>query len=346
MSMKIVFAAKDGFDYNRVKVLREGLALIPDCEVELFKIPMRNKAAGEILKSLSADAQAVYVPPFRHRDLAFVRKYSSAPVVFDPLISRYLTKVIDYKHYHKAPQKWFIDFRDFRNCDLLISDTPAHLNYFKKTFFLPKRQKTLVLPVGVNTDLFQTTNSTPKNTQTFKIGFYGSFVPLQGTLKIIEMAAHLQKQASSIQLEIIGSGYQYQRAQDMVKRLGLNNLHFRGWLKYEELAEAISNFDLCLGIFGESLKADLVVPNKIYHYAAMGKAILSKENETMRAFFNHNENIFLSSTDPSEMAEVIINLSKQPDLLLKVGENARKLMLERYSHKKLAEQFIDAIKEL
>jgi hypothetical protein len=62
--MKIVFAAKDGFEYNRVKVLRAGLESLPNCEVILFKLPERNKITGQQLLKLSKDADAVYVPLF------------------------------------------------------------------------------------------------------------------------------------------------------------------------------------------------------------------------------------------------------------------------------------------
>jgi glycosyltransferase involved in cell wall biosynthesis len=345
--MKIVFAAKDGFEYNRVKVLRAGLESLPNCEVILFKLPERNKITGQQFLKLSKDADAVYVPPFRHRDLRFVRKYSSAPVVFDPLISRYLTKVVDYKQYHKAPQKWFIDYRDFRNCDLLLADTEEHLQYFKNTFLLPKSLKTLVVPVGVNTEVFKPNYSQIKNTpSTFKIGFYGSFVPLQGALKIIHCAALLAQMNQNVEFEIIGSGHQYQEALDLTKKLKLNNINFRGWLKYDDLAEAINSYDLCLGIFGDSLKADLVVPNKIYHYAAMAKPILTKDSPSMRHYFKNEENIFLCKAEAKDMAEKIISLIDQPTLLSSTAQQARSLMLEKYSHKVLAQSFVDAIRSL
>tara|TARA_R110002050_G_scaffold2603_6_gene14863 strand:- start:10369 stop:11406 length:1038 start_codon:yes stop_codon:yes gene_type:complete len=342
--MKIVFAAKDGFDYNRVRVLRAGLESLNDVDVVLFKIPDRNKRVGAQLKELSKDATAVYIPPFRHRDLGFVRKFSSAPVVFDPLISRFLTKVIDYKHYHKAPQKWLIDYRDFRNCDLLIADTEEHLTYFKRTFFLPKRLASLVLPVGVNTEAFQGAAQISKKASTpFKIGFYGSFVPLQGTLKIIQCAALLTQMGVSAEFEIIGSGYQYQAALDLAQKLKLSNISFRGWLKYEDLAEAINSYDLCLGIFGDSLKADSVIPNKIFHYAAMAKPILSKDSPSMRRYFKDKENIFLCSTQPQEMADKIQILLAHPEKLSAVAKNARQLMEDEFSHKVLAQRFVNAI---
>jgi len=345
--MKIVFAAKDGFDYNRVKVLRAGLESIPSIELILFKISNRNKAAGRQLQELTKDAAAVYVPPFRHRDLSFVRKYSSAPVLFDPLISRYLTKVVDYKQYHKAPQKWLIDYRDFRNCDLLIADTEEHLSYFKRTFFLPKTLSTLVLPVGVNTDAFKALGEKSSQSSTlFKIGFYGSFVPLQGTLKIIECAALLAQMGVPVEFEIIGTGHQYQKALDLAKKHNLKNINFRGWLKYDDLAEAINSYNLCLGIFGDSLKADLVVPNKIFHYAAMAKPVLSKDSPSMQRYFKDEENIFLCSTEPAAMAEKIISLINRPEALSAVAKKARRLMEEKYSHKILAQSLVKAIEAL
>lgn len=340
--MRILVAGKDGFKYNRTHILLEGLRALPQHEVEIFKITGRNTREGARLSDHSRQADVVYVPPFRHRDLSFIKKYSQAPVVFDPLVSRYLTKVIDYGHFWKAPQKWLVDFRDFRNCDLLLADTKAHLQYFKKTLLLPSSLPCGVLPVGVDTAAFQP-NEAPAS-EKFTVGFYGTFVPLQGIFQIIE-AAKLLEQETDIQFEIIGTGYQYHAAKKRVEKLELRNLNFKGWVKYADLAQALNQFDLALGVFGKSVKTDLVVPNKLFHYAAAGKAILTKENKALREVFTPGENIYTCGPQPQAIAENIRQLKANDGELRRVGAAARATMETAYSPTHIAQRFIRLVEE-
>lgn len=335
--MRVLFAAKDGFKYNRTHILAEGLKAIGS-QVDYFKIPERSTTQGRVLRDLSLRADVVIVPPFRHRDLGFVKRYSKSPVVFDPLISRYLTKVVDYGHYWKAPQKWLIDRRDFKNCDLLLADTQAHLNYFKKTFYLPTSLKTGVLPLGVNLKDFKT--KPPHNdTNAFHVGFYGSFVPLQGVLKIIE-AISLIKDVKGLKFTIIGTGYQYKAARELASSKGLSDNIFKGWVPYETLPSEIEKFDLGLGVFGDSMKADMVVPNKLYHYAASAKAILSKDSPGMREVFSPGINLAVCEPSPQAIADNILMLKNQRAETMAMGKMAHRLMEEQYGEEAIAQKFL------
>ncbi len=340
--MKILFAAKDGFKYNRTFILSEGLKAI-GVDVQFYKIPERQAKYGKELRDFSLSADAVFVPPFRHRDLAFVKKYSKSPVVFDPLISRYLTKVVDYGQYYKAPQKWLIDYRDFRNCDLLIADTQSHLDYFCKSFLLPSKLPKAVVPVGVNTDEF--TAQYPKPSGDLNIGFYGTMVPLQGVLKIIEALAVL-KDESGLTFSILGTGYQYEAARELAAYKGLPVSIFKGWVSYVDLAYELSKIDLGLGIFGSSQKSDLVVPNKIFHYAALGKGILTKDSPAMREMFVHQKNIHCLKGGPEELAAAILHFRDNRTDLINLAYNARQNIEEHYSHKAVAKKLVEAISRL
>jgi len=333
---KVLFTAKDGFSYNRTHILAQGLETLEQAP-QFYKIPERSAQYGAVLRELSLEADLVYVPPFRHRDLSFIRKYAQAPVIFDPLISRYLTKVVDYGHYWKAPQKWLIDYRDFRNCDLLLADTQLHLDYFKKKFFLPSSLASAVLPIGVDLDNYQA--SFPKSTGPLKVGFYGSFVPLQGVLKIIEALA-LIKEEKDLEFTIIGTGYQYKEARQLASRKGLNDSIFKGWVNYDDLATELSRIDLGLGVFGNSLKTDLVVPNKLYHYAALGKGILTKNSPGAQEVFQDRETMGTSSTKPIDIAEKILYYRDNRMELIRIARNARQLMEDQYSHAAIAQKFL------
>ncbi|WP_421753525.1 glycosyltransferase family protein [Croceimicrobium sp.] len=340
--MQFLFAAKDGFQYNRTYILAEGLKELGH-DVQYYKIPERQPKYGQVLRDLSLKADVVLVPPFRHRDLSFVRRYAQAPVVFDPLISRYLTKVVDYGHYWKAPQKWWIDFRDFRNCDLLLADTAAHLQYFEKTLKLPSSLPKAVVPVGVHLEEFPA--HYPKENDTLEVGFYGTFVPLQGVFTIIEAMA-LLKDEKGLNFTLLGTGHQYEEARHLAIDCGLSLDIFKGWIPYDELAAQIAKFDLALGVFGESLKADLVVPNKLYHYAASGKAILTKDSPGLREVFEPGLDVLTTEADPQALADKIRYLRDHRTELSALGHKARQRMEASYSKAAIAQRLVDAVEKL
>lgn len=339
--MRILFTGKSDFSYNRTHILRQGLAQMTDVEIIDFPIISRAGFDKAKFRELSASCDFVYIPPFRHRDVAFIKRLSKSPVVFDPLISKLLTKD-DFGHFWKLPFKYLIDKIPFSTCDLLLADTQAHKDYFQQKFNITE-QKIAVLPIGVPREGFY---PQPKKTKTdqFIVGFYGSFVPLQGTDVIMKVAFEL-KDHFDIEFQIIGEGYRYPQARKLASELQLDRVHFLGRKAYESLNQHINEFDVCLGIFGDSDKADFVIPNKIYHYAAAAKCILSRDTRGIRELFAHDQNIVLCSTNPKEIAAQILQLKMQPEKRQTIGRAAAELINKHYDELSIARRFVEILRQ-
>lgn len=338
--MKILFIGKSDFQYNRVKVLIEGLKKLEGIDLIFFPITNRKKFDKEKFQATEKIVDFIYIPPFRHRDVSFIKRIATKPIVFDPLISKYLTKD-DYGHFWKLPFKYLLDKVPFSKCDILISDTEQHRLYFSKKFDIPL-QKIAALHIGVDTSSFYISEDKKTDEELFKVGFYGSFVPLQGTGKIIE-TANLLKDEQDIQFQIIGSGHDFKRAEKLTKKWELKNIRFFGAVKYDELNSLINQFDICLGIFGDSKKADYVIPNKIYHYASIGKCVVTKNSEGIKELFTHNKDIILSSTEPEDIAKKIIELKNDPAKRKAIGKSGFQLITEKYNEVEVAKKFISIL---
>lgn len=336
--ISILVAGKKGLSYNRTRVLIQGLEKLEEVKVSSFEFGKKNGETGNKLNELSADVDYILVPAFRHTDVKFVKKYSNKPVIFDPLISNYLTKVVDYQHWWKAPSKYFSDFFPMHQADILIADTEHHKLYFSKTFKIPL-ERIVVVPVGVTADEFLPKEKEATSSP-FRVGFYGSFVPLQGAEKIA-LAAKELKQHADIEFHLIGSGATFKETQKIVEKHNLSNVHFPGWLEYDDLAAAIQSFDVCLGIFGDSKKADFVVPNKVYHYGAMGKCIISKDTPGIREVFEDQKNILLCTNSPSDIAKAILELKENDALRKHLGEQAHALISMEYNEMAIAKRLVD-----
>mgnify|MGYP006432393261 CR=1 FL=1 len=335
--MKILFTGKSKLDYNRVLVLKAGLKKVDNTEVIEFKLKKGDASNLKQLQDLDKKVDFIYIPPMRHSDVSYVKKHTSSPVVFDPLISKYLTKA-DYGHFWKLPIKYFLDKIPFDRADILLTDTKAHREYFIKKFNLsPNKVKPLY--IGADTQVFTRQNHVEDKREKFTVGFYGSFIPLQGTDKIVKTAQCLESYPDII-FEMIGSGPTLKNAKKMVKEYKLSNINFHGKVSYEKLASRINNFDLCLGIFGDSKKTDMVIPNKVYHYAAIGKCIVTKNTAGIKEVFTNNKNIALCINSPKEIANQILALKENASYRNELGKEAGKTLHNQYNELSIAKKFL------
>ncbi len=340
MSPKTILVTGLNLDlqYNRNLVIFNGLEKL-GFKIEAFSFSKFNKPAAERIREISKTAYFTFVPSFGHKSVSFVKKNSECDVVFDPLISKYMTNIYDYRSHssisYEALRSWYRDKVSTSKADFVIFDTSAHRKYFLKKYKLPK-EKTGVVYVGANNTDFDRKKS-PKlpNSGKFRIGFVGHFIPLQGVLTILE-TARLMKDDPKTEFIFIGEGYEFQNALVFAKENQLTNVRFEGKVAYQELDFWLNSFDLCLGIFGNTLKSTVVIPNKIFNYASCAKPILTMESEAIKEVFLHGENIYLCRPDARKMKNAINNLMKDSGLREKLGEKIFDLVSNKYNEERTA----------
>jgi len=330
--IKILFCGKDHFSYHRTSVILKGIEKHNDIIAEKLTLSGRDKQNAEKLKSLSTKCDFVFVPAFRHKDVAWIKRHSNAPVVFDPLISEYLTKVIDYGQWYKAPTKYLLDAKAIHHADLLIADTQEMKEYYSRFFHYPE-SRIAVIPVGFIADDF--VPSEKQNVDdSFHAGFYGSFVPLQGTDVIAEAALLLKKE--DIVFDIVGNGATYKDFLSLIQKNDLSNIRLHGWLPYNQLPDMISSFDVALGIFGRSGKATRVIPNKLFHYAAMNRCIITRESNAIREIFTPGVNIVTITPTAENLAEVLIRLKNNHNEKHEIAQKGHDLITEKFNENCIA----------
>jgi glycosyltransferase involved in cell wall biosynthesis len=168
-------------------------------------------------------------------------------------------------------------------------------------------------------------NNKNKSENQFIVGFWGSFIPLQGIQYIIK-AAKLLKDDSQIKFILIGKGQTYLHSYRLTKQLKLNNLEFKGFIPLKDLPHHIAEVDIGLGIFGNTPKAIQVIPNKVFEGSAMKLPMISCKSPAINELFTHNKNIYLCErANPESLAKAIRTLKYDEDLRRKIGENAYQL---------------------
>lgn len=339
--MRILLTARRGFDYNRVRVLLAGLEAVAPDQFEVFEFGDRTAEMGTRLLAFAKQCDVIYIPPFRRLDVSFIRKYSDGkPIVFDPLIGTYITRVIDDGFWWRGPIAKWRDRRDLNRADHLIWDTEAHRSWGVKTFGLdPSRSHTLY--IGADTDLFTPIDwSTRKVAAPLTFGFYGTLAPLQGVETIMQ-AAELLRERSDVRFELIGPIDKKKSTVALRRQLTSKYINYVPFLPYEELQERIRGFDVGLGVFGPSLKANVVIPNKVYHYAALGLPIISRKTAGMEEQFQEGVSYLGTGSSPEVLAKAVVTLAEDDSLRQNLGRAALRRSQSHLNHRQVAQNFLE-----
>jgi glycosyltransferase involved in cell wall biosynthesis len=350
--MDVVFFGAYDPAYPRNAVLRRGLELngveVSECRVRpgpkfWLRYPLLASRWLRRPRRAVSTPRFLFVPEFAQKDVPLARivgRLTSRRVIFDPLASRYETKILDWKRKPEGSPsaRWneAIDRWAFRCADLIISDTRTHKEYYCREFGLtPERLS--VVPVGFDDRIFSRSlikegPAIPGPSGTFTVLFFGSFLPLHGVEAIVEAALRIYGVDKSVRFHFIGSGQTHDRVHALASTYHLDNVAFEGWLSQPDLASKVAgSADLCLGIFGRTEKAGRVVPHKVFQAMALGKAVITARTAAAEEFFVHRKNIFFcDGADPGSLAQAVLELKGDPGLRERVARGGSELVWERY----------------
>ena len=170
------------------------------------------------------------------------------------------------------------------------------------------------------------------STDKFLVMFWGGFIPLQGVKYIVEAAKLLERQ-NDITFELRGFGQTYNESIELSKKLNCQNITFiPKSVTYEELPKCIAKANVCLGVFGETQKAQRVIPNKAVETLAMRKPLITGDSPAAREILtNETDCILIPMANPKALANAILKLKENRQMKLKIAENGYKLFKERFS---------------
>jgi glycosyltransferase involved in cell wall biosynthesis len=303
----------------------------------------------------AASPYFVFVPAFCQKDVPaarFLAALTSRKVVFDPLASRFETKILDWRRKPEGSlAAWWnkvIDRLAFRLSHFVIADTEAHKEYYCLEFGIDPH-KVAVIPVGFDDLIFTRSlgEGRPERdgNSPFTLLFFGSFLPLHGVETVIEAAGHVEKEDPSIRFHLIGSGQTLGRVRRLVSDFRLKNVTFEGWLNPPKLAERISRTaDICLGIFGRTEKAKRVIPHKIFQSMALRKPVITARTPAAEELFSDRENIlFCRREEPATLARAILDLRKDSALRAEIARKGYDLVWERFHPRALGENLLEIL---
>ena len=279
----------------------------------------------------------------------FIKGMTKKPVVFDAVLTLYETLVVDRKHVDsksvKAKLLYLLDYNALHNANLILSDTRTHVKYYSY-FYNVEFSKCRRVLVGSHYE-FVYPRRTKKEDDCFLVIFWGGFIPLQG-VKCIIRAAKLLENNKDVKFELRGFGQTHSEALELSRSLRVKNVTFvPKWVSYNDLPNYIAKADICLGIFGETKKAQRVIPNKAVEALAMKKPLITGDSPAAREILKDEENcVLVPMADPKALAEAILTLKEDKKLRDTIAENGYRLFKEKLSPRAIGKELKSILIEL
>ena len=326
---------------DKIRSVRRGLfnpGLLGRALSSYFKLIKRYAGIG--------DYDIMIVGYAGHFDLFLAKlltNFSRKPLVFDALLSLTETVVEDRGLARRgsllARLIYLVDKYSCRLADLVLLDTEAHIRHFQRDFGV-KPDKLRWAPVGADEVYCQGPSSVEecilspsKEDDPFKVVYFGQYIPLHGVNYIIE-AAKLLEEHPDIHFELVGDGQAYGCASSLAESLQVKNVTFHHtWLPPEDLiAEHIVPADVCLGAFGDSPKAQRVVPIKVFVALAMGKPVITGDSPAAREVLSHGiDAILCEMANPQALAQAILLLKRNHPLREKLAQGGHLSFQTKFS---------------
>jgi glycosyltransferase involved in cell wall biosynthesis len=230
--------------------------------------------------------------------------------------------------------------------DLVFTDTSIHKSYFDDLFGL-NGDKIFPVHVAADESLFKPCAkprlSSPS--KSFKIFFYGSFLPLHGTDIILRAAAILRSKPVHFTL-VGGAGESLLKFRALKTELRLRSVTHIPWIEYSEIPKFACQADLCLGgPFGNTGQARRVITGKTYQFLALAQPTVVGLIEPNEHFLHQENCLLVAQGSPEALAEAITWALRNRDRLSEIGRKGYELYLQNFSIARLTERLKEILND-
>ncbi len=216
-------------------------------------------------------------------------------------------------------------------------------------------KKIIVVPNGANTDLFRPLNikrakkELGLDDKSFYVIFVGYLVQWQGVDRLIEAAPFVLKEVPNTKFIIVGEGRILNALKAQVEELNITDkFTFTGKVPYENIPLYINACDVCVAPFirerNEKIGLSAI---KVYEYLACGKPLVASNIEGVGDLLEISKSgIPVEPGNCEDLGGGIVKLLEDKKLRDRMGKNGRKLVEEKYSWRRAAQDVVHVCEEV
>lgn len=221
----------------------------------------------------------------------------------------------------------------FRNADLLVMTTERMKGLLVNKYQTPP-EKIKVVPNYVDTDLHKPMPGIQPVRG--KICTVGRLHPRKNLNLLIESLGG----TSDTSLAMIGTGEQQQALERLAKDKNVE-VNFMGAIPHNQVPKEINRCEIF--ILPSSFEGH---PKALIEAMACGVAVIGTDVPGIRELIQHGETGWICQVDADSIREAICKILNNPQLRTRLGEKARKYVLENYNLERVAQMELDAIREV
>ncbi|KOS69386.1 capsular biosynthesis protein [Lysinibacillus contaminans] len=186
-----------------------------------------------------------------------------------------------------------------------------------------------------------------KTDENLIVSYFGNMGICQELDPIIEAIRQL-KEDRNVQFLFAGHGIKMDHLKSVVETENLKNVRVFDFLHGQDFQDALSISDCFIVSLSDELTG-LAVPSKTYSYMMAGKpviAIIGADSDIARDLIEHHAGYAMQVKDSSKLVNVIKELLHDRVQREYMGENCRKLYLEKYTTEKCTEKYVNLMQKL
>lgn len=246
----------------------------------------------------------------------------------------YMLSIDLAKENPKSGIKWImksIERIAYRFADGIITSSPSNFEYVEKNY--DPFGIHVLIPNYVEAEIFKPINTIKKKGS---ICFVGRLNQEKNLFVLLEALKSLP-----YTLTIIGSGRQEEELRISANKNEVN-ANFLGNIPNHDLPKILNSHELFIlpSIRGEGM------PKTLLEAMSCGMPVIGTNVKGINEVIEHGKNGILCDTDSNSIRKAIITLMEDEKLRKKLGENARRTIVENYNLSNLAEKELKLMEEL
>ena len=166
-------------------------------------------------------------------------------------------------------------------------------------------------------------------------------------MQVVE-AAKAFKDEKKVHFVLIGDGMQKKFLKEKAKEYELTNIDFIDSVPKYEVVDYVNASDVCMAILKKTDTFKTVYPNKVFDYMSCKKPVfVTIDGITRDLIETSNCGLYAEPENLDEFKNIVDKfLSMSYDELQTFGENGYKYVKDKYDREKLAERYIELVKEV
>jgi len=330
-----------GTEYsNKQSYLRRVTSFLSFCLLSIYA-GLRTKSVDAIYASstpLTVGIPAMVIKWLKHIPFVFeVRdQWPEIPIELGIITNRFLIKIL-----------LWLEKTIYKNCSSIVALSPGQADGIRAV--LTEEKPITVIPNSCDTDVFKPDidGSAVRQRKGWEnklvLLHTGAMGKVNGLDFVIEAAERL-KDNSDIMFVLIGDGNQKLFLEGRIKKLGLSNVEILSPVPKEELPEFYAAADMGLVIIGNFPIIEHNSANKFFDSLSAGKPVLLNYSGWQREILEENEAGFgCTLCNLDEFVEKVLYLNSHRQQAEQMGQNARRVAVEKFDRDELAKQALESI---